>query len=431
MRMWHKILLGISIVLSAFILASAAVFWLSVIDQWRKVTTTRVDNSAVPVGPQAGNVPSPRMVAPVSPSRDADAPRLVAPAPTGDATSAGTTAPVSRSRDADAPKVVAPAPTGDATSAATTAPVSRSRDADAPKLVAPAPPGDAVSPGLSATAVPPEPSTQRPLPIDSPAVEEISSDLLRIEDATTIQRRLAELGFLGSPLNGIWTPRSRQALREFKAANALPRDDVWDRQTKTRLFDSDAKKMTGPRLAANEPNTDLDTSYPPPPGTTLNPLNNAEAVTLQKRLAELGFFLGKIDGVWGLASRNALQDFKTMNGLTADDQWDAVTEGALKAERPVRAAETFVGVWAEEAADCKPTNAGGAPLRISVRQAEKSGTVCKFGPALREGSTWGLQAVCTGEGKTWNANVRLSVSGDQLTWSSERGTDSFVRCGGL
>ena len=372
MRMWQKILLSIATVLSAFILASAAVFWLSVIDQWRKVTTTRVDNSAVPVGPQAGNVPSPRMVAPVS----------------------------------------------------------RSRDADAPKLVTPAPPGDATSPGISATVVTPEPSTQRPLPIDSP-IEEVSSDLLRIEDATTIQRRLADLGFLGSPLNGIWTPRSRQALREFKAANALPRDDVWDRQTKTRLFDSDAKKMTGPRLAANEPNTDLDTSYPPPPDTTLNPLNNAEAVTLQKRLAELGFFLGKIDGVWGLASRNALQDFKTMNGLTADDQWDAITEGALKAERPVRAAETFVGVWAEEAADCKPTNAGGAPLRISVRQAEKSGTVCKFGPALREGSTWGLQAVCTGEGKTWNANVRLSVSGDQLTWSSERGTDSFVRCGGL
>ena len=302
-------------------------------------------------------------------------------------------------------------------------------------LIAPVPPRRSWDPALPEISATPEIREQpsippRAVPLDSPAVEEKVFDLLRTGDATTVQQRLADLGFFGGPLNGTWTPRSRQALREFKAMNDLPRDDIWDEETKTRLFASDAKKMTVARVGANEPNTDPYSNYPPPPGTTLNPLNSADAVNLQKRLAELGFFVGKSDGVWGPASRNALQDFKMMSGLVADDQWDAVTESALRAERPVRATETFIGGWAEEAVDCKPANAGGAPLRISVRQAEKAGTVCKFGPALREGSAWRLQAVCTGDGKTWNANVSLSVSDDQLTWSSERGTDSFVRCRG-
>jgi peptidoglycan hydrolase-like protein with peptidoglycan-binding domain len=310
--------------------------------------------------------------------------------------------------------------------------------------------GAAVSPQISSTVSPQispsvssqisptgrdrgEPSSSRSSgPVDSSADREMALDLLRIGDATRVQKRLADLGFFGGPPNGIWTPRSRQALREFKATNGLPRDDFWDEQTKTRLFDFNAEKMSSLRSGTKEPNTepDEDSYYPPPPGTTLNPLNSADAVNLQKRLGELGFFVGKSDGVWGPASRNALHDFKVMSGLTADDQWDAITERTLTAEQPVRASETFVGGWAEEVVDCKPPHAGGAPLRISVRQAEKSGTVCKFGPALREGSAWRLQSVCKEGEKTWNANIRLSVSGDRLTWSSERGTDSFVRCRG-
>ena len=293
--------------------------------------------------------------------------------------------------------------------------------------------GAASPPISSAVEKREEPSILRSsVPIDSPAGGEMALDLLRAGDAATVQRRLADLGFFGGPPNGVWTPRSRQALREFKAMNGLPRDDMWDEQTKTWLFASNAKKISVPRASTKELNTEQEPEsvYPPPPGATLNPLNSADAVDLQKRLGELGFFVGKSDGVWGPASRNALRDFKVMSGLTADDQWDAITERTLKAEQPVRATETFVGEWAEEVVDCKPSHAGGAPLRISVRQAEKSGAVCKFGPALREGSAWRLPADCTAGGKSWNSNVRLSVSGDRLTWSSERGTDSFVRCRG-
>jgi hypothetical protein len=103
--------------------------------------------------------------------------------------------------------------------------------------------------------------------------------------------------------------------------------------------------MSLARQSIKEPNTEqeLESIYPPPSGTTVNPLNSTHAVDLQKRMA------------WGPASRNALLDFKVVNGLTADDEWDDLTERTLKAEQAVRANETFVGEWAEELVDCKPS----------------------------------------------------------------------------
>ena len=378
MEMWRKrILYGVTALALAFIFTSAVMFWLSFFERRGGSVTTSENKTA------AASVPP----------RSAMPPQISATKPQ--------TSPIPPQTSPILPPQVSP----------TLSPQV------SPTL------SPQISPAIGNREAPSFPRQLVPSVTDG----ELSLDLLRIGDATTVQQRLAELGFFGGPLNGVWTPRSRQALREFKIANGLPRDDQWDEQTKTRLFASSAEKMTAARVGTKEQD-DQDTNYPPPPGTTLNPLNSADASGLQNRLGELGFFVGKSDGVWGPASRNALLDFKVMSGLTADDQWDGITERTLMAEQPVRATETFVGRWAEEAVDCNPP--AGPPLRISVRQAEKSGTVCKFGPPLREGSAWRVQATCAGGGKTWNSNVSLSVTGDRLTWSSERGTDSFVRCRG-
>lgn len=50
------------------------------------------------------------------------------------------------------------------------------------------------------------------------------------------------------------------------------------------------------------------------------------AVRAQQRLKELGFLLGKVDGVWGNQSRSALRSFKKDNGLGDNDQWDIETQ---------------------------------------------------------------------------------------------------------
>jgi peptidoglycan hydrolase-like protein with peptidoglycan-binding domain len=74
--------------------------------------------------------------------------------------------------------------------------------------------------------------------------------------------------------------------------------------------------------------------YPPPTGATRSPLNRVDALWIQDRLHELGFYSGNIDGIWGLNSRSALQAFKVKNGLPANNVWDAPTEAKLANPNP-------------------------------------------------------------------------------------------------
>jgi len=88
--------------------------------------------------------------------------------------------------------------------------------------------------------------------------------------------------------------------------------------------------------------------------------------------------------------------------------------------------EGFVGNWAPDAAECR---ASGAGIHVGPGGAEGYGGACSFGSVRREDSAWRVKAVCSASGATWNANIKLAVSGDRLMWSSERGTAVYVRCG--
>lgn len=157
----------------------------------------------------------------------------------------------------------------------------------------------------------------------------------------------------------------------------------------------------------------------------LNPQNPADAIWVQARLADLGYFTGSRSGVWGPVSRRALRDFKTMNGLQEDDRWDRETEQRLSSKQVVPAAETFIGGWAEDADQCR----NGAPLVIGSRGAKVAGGECEFRSVKREAAAeWRVQAVCTDGGSSWNANVSLKLTAPKLIWSSERGTAIYFRC---
>jgi len=224
--------------------------------------------------------------------------------------------------------------------------------------------------------------------------------------------------------------RSSSALREFKSANSLARDDLFDAPTQSAVFAPGALKGTGIPAKGNRVAgaREQEGNYPPPPGTSLNPLNPTDAISLQKRLSQLAFFMGKPNGIWGLASRAALRDFKAVNNLSADDQWNAETEAALNADRATRASETFLGGWGEDLTDCGPTQPGGARLRINIRQAEIENVICKFGAIAREGDGWRVAADCSKPGKRWNSDVKIEVSANRLTWSSNGETSAYMRC---
>jgi peptidoglycan hydrolase-like protein with peptidoglycan-binding domain len=260
--------------------------------------------------------------------------------------------------------------------------------------------------------------------------EQASLDLLRLEDAKKVQQRLIALRYLAGPADGLWTSRCRSALREFKQANGLAGDDLFDVPTDDAVFSAGAVERAGVAPSGNKPTgaPEPEGRYPPPVGGSLNPLNTGDAMTVQKRLNQLGFFKGKISGVWGLISRSALRDFKVVNNLAPDDQWDSHTEQMLMADGSVRVSETFIGGWGEDQSDCGPTQPGGARLRINTRQAEIEDVICRFVTIAKEGSGWRVAADCAKPGKRWSSDVRIEASASRLTWTSNGETSAYLRC---
>ena len=61
----------------------------------------------------------------------------------------------------------------------------------------------------------------------------------------------------------------------------------------------------------------------------LNPSKVQDASLIQKKLAQLGYYTMKIDGLWGQGSQKALQHFQRANGLRADGKWNRETQKKL------------------------------------------------------------------------------------------------------
>ncbi|MHB2209932.1 peptidase inhibitor family I36 protein [Methylobacterium sp. CM6257] len=90
----------------------------------------------------------------------------------------------------------------------------------------------------------------------------------------------------------------------------------------------------------------------------------------------------------------------------------------------------YVGVWGPTPAACgAPSRRRGyIPAIITADRARAGRTICTFHDTHRVGNTWVTSAECTDRGRRWSSQVRLTVEGDHLTWSSNRGSATYLRC---
>jgi hypothetical protein len=106
-----------------------------------------------------------------------------------------------------------------------------------------------------------------------------------------------------------------------------------------------------------------------------------------------------------------------------------VTEQSLfRSDAPQ--AEAFVGRWAADMKACshKATKSGYLPTVIETRRARAGDASCSFTDKRQAGSTWRFVAQCTSGAERWTAHIEVAVVGDRLTWTSERGSQTYVRC---
>ena len=185
--------------------------------------------------------------------------------------------------------------------------------------------------------------------------------------------------------------------------------------------------LAPPPIATPDP-VDTITTFPP----SLLDLGKIEdAKRVQRRLTELGFLFGTANGTWGPRSRQALRDFRATQGLGSTDTWDEKAQQALFSPAAVgpRATGTFVGGWGANVDQCRQASDNRSPLRIDTHRAEAFNTTCQFNSTQRESANeWRIRASCTDEHDRWDANIRLTLAGSRLTWTSERGTVTYMRC---
>lgn len=170
--------------------------------------------------------------------------------------------------------------------------------------------------GLTADGVA-GPSTQRKLYAFSAAeaekedTKEEQTDTLRKGDAgeavRKLQRRLKELGYFTSSVDGDYGEKTVSAVKAFQRRNGLSADGVAGAATLKRLNGEDAVVADDDTDGALKTNQTLESGSSGP-----------QVGALQQRLQALGYYTDSIDSEYGYLTMEAVSAFQRANGLTVN-----------------------------------------------------------------------------------------------------------------
>ncbi|MCL2544760.1 MAG: peptidoglycan-binding protein [Clostridia bacterium] len=135
---------------------------------------------------------------------------------------------------------------------------------------------------------------------------------------TTLQLYLRDLGYYTIRVDGIFGVGTETAVRNFQIMNNLPATGIANDATQKLLYSGNAIGIGG-------------TGVTPPSGyTTLRHGSRGTAVrNMQVRLANLGYYLGAIDGIFGNQTEAAVRQFQNRNNLAVTGIADSSTQTAI------------------------------------------------------------------------------------------------------
>ncbi len=142
-----------------------------------------------------------------------------------------------------------------------------------------------------------------------------------------LQRRLKELGYYKSTIDGEYGSGTSTAVKAFQKKNGLSQTGTADETTLKKVYSSSA-------VSATDKTEDTDTS------TTLKRGSKGEKVKeLQRRLKELGYYKNTIDGDYGSGTVTAVKAFQKKNDLTQTGTADAATLKKLNSSSAIGATD--------------------------------------------------------------------------------------------
>ncbi len=124
-----------------------------------------------------------------------------------------------------------------------------------------------------------------------------------ISQIYSLQTRLKELGYYSIRVDGIYGSGTQRAVRWFQEVNGLPATGKADNTTQQLLFSSSAKPAGSGIIIPDYQVLDRSNRY------------QYAVVPLQRRLKELGYYGGSIDGYYGSRTALAVRNFQRRNGI--------------------------------------------------------------------------------------------------------------------
>ncbi len=190
----------------------------------------------------------------------------------------------------------------------------------------------------------------------------------------TLQNRLIELGYLAGKATGEYDSPTRLAVMAFqKKTKGLYDDGVAGPETLKALYSSNAAKASATVASTGE---------------TLEKGSEGAAVrALQKRLKELGYLSGSVDGSFGVSTEAAVIAFQQANGLKADGKAGTATLEAIYSQNAVRSngnsANTSTGVNSS-AAGGRDTSGIASTGYITLETGSEGAAVRKLQQKLKD-----------------------------------------------
>ena len=132
-----------------------------------------------------------------------------------------------------------------------------------------------------------------------------------------LQVVLKNYGYYTAKIDGDFGPASKKALKEFQSSNNLVSDGILGKNTCKKLNNKAnvVKKSVNTAKSIN---------------TISQITKSTEILNVQRRLSELGFYTGEIDGINGTRTKLAVQNFQSKAGLTPDGIIGPKTLSALE-----------------------------------------------------------------------------------------------------
>jgi hypothetical protein len=107
--------------------------------------------------------------------------------------------------------------------------------------------------------------------------------------------------------------------------------------------------------------------------------------------------------------------------------WEGTRENKLLTDDAVNM--SFVGIWAADARACSALDRSGFLLTVIDTDGARAGeTLCAFESKSQTKLGWDVVARCSNSREHWTANINPSVKDNHLSWKSQRGTQTYLRC---